>query len=127
MYHYESVMPMDQEGGQSGRLDAAKAHETLTKLSGPRSLEKGAADPRLLARMAALGLGVTVGLWASDRDHKWTGAAIGALVGLAAGRSPSALVAGWKKLWAADTRFRIDNLTNAWEYSQDRVCDTSLG
>lgn len=83
--------------------------------------QAGQIDPRLLARMAAVGLGVTLGMWASDRDHKWTGAALGAMVGFGLGRSPAKLVQTWKGLWAKDTRFRIDDLTNAWEFAQDKA------
>lgn len=83
--------------------------------------QAGNADPRLLARMAAVGLGVTLGLWASDKDHKWMGAAVGALVGLGAGMGPSKLVNTWKGLWKPDPRVRIDGLTNAWEFAQDKA------
>jgi len=83
--------------------------------------QSGKADPRLLARMAAVGLGTAIGLWASDKDHKWMGAALGALVGAGAGMGPAKLVNTWKGLWKPDTRLRIDGLTNAWEFAQDKA------
>ncbi|MHB8413917.1 MAG: PcfJ domain-containing protein [Acidiferrobacteraceae bacterium] len=81
----------------------------------PLYAQRGAVDPKLLARMAAIGLGTYAGSQA-DPNHQILGALLGGLgASVATAISPRAVVGTFKRLAEKDTRVRIDHLANANE------------
>lgn len=86
--------------------------------------QSGFADPRLLARMAAVGIGAGAGAYL-DSEHPIKGALLGTLGAAALTQTTPAKVANtFKGIWRAakerrigpeDTRARIDDLGNAHE------------
>lgn len=78
--------------------------------------EGGSIDPKLMARLAAVGLGAWAGAYFSD-DQKLEGSILGGMAGLAlpgmnaAGRA----VSTFKKLMGEDTRIKINDLADAHE------------
>lgn len=86
---------------------------------GVRNPQWGFADPRLLARLAAIGLGATAGAYLGD-DAK--SALIGAGVGLGLSVvKPSAAIALFKKITAPDTRMRINHLADDYDTAVGRA------
>lgn len=81
--------------------------------------ERGSADPRLLARLAAIGLGAAAGAYLGE-DGK--SALLGAGVGLGlAVVKPSAAIALFKKVTAPDTRMRINHLADDYDTAVGRA------
>lgn len=77
--------------------------------------EQGFIEQKLVARMAAVGLGVTAGI-ALDPSNHIEGAILGALAGLGASSiSPRGVAAVVKKAWESDSRIRVNDLANAHE------------
>lgn len=77
--------------------------------------EGGAVDAKLMARLAAVGLGAWAGAYFDDEDHLH-GALLGGLGGLAAGSLPyGKVVEGFKTTLGKDTRIRIDDIQDAHE------------
>lgn len=75
--------------------------------------QEGSIDSRLLASLAAAGIGVTAGI-ALDPKNKIEGAILGALGGLALAKlSPKGVVDVVKAVWKPDTRIRINDLANS--------------
>lgn len=95
----------------SGAILGALSRTDLWKAG---SGERGFADPKILARLAAVGLGAAAGGLLTDDQLK------GALLGSAAGLGvamvkPSAAIELFKKVTAPDTRMRINHLTNDYD------------
>jgi hypothetical protein len=80
-YFYESTLPQETEGWSKGTFDAEKAHETLTKFTGPQRNQSGKVDPQVLFSIAGLTLGAAAGMYL-DPEHKITGVVLGALAGV---------------------------------------------
>jgi len=102
--------------GEAGTFNADKAHETLKQVGGDKlNSQSGAVDPKLLASMAAIGLGA----WAGQHfgsEHDLFDAVIGAGAGALLARvTPRKAVETFKKLSAPDTRIKINDLADAQE------------
>ena len=77
--------------------------------------QAGFADPKLLARLSAIGLGATAGAFL-DEDNPFEGAVLGSLAagGLTA-MSPRVLARKVKEAWQLDKRVKIEQLGDAHE------------
>lgn len=95
----------------------AKEIEVYRPMLG-RGIAKGEIDPRLLARIAATGVGGVTGA-KLDPDNPLRGAFMGALIGNAGLSAlairPSAVWNGIKKVWEADKRISVKGLIDAHE------------
>lgn len=77
--------------------------------------QKGSVDPEMLAKMAAVGLGVTAGLYL-DPDHPIEGALLGAVGGFVATKLGNASTT-IRKAFSPDKRIRVTEIGNDWESS----------
>lgn len=103
----EPVKPIVDEQGNV--IDKAKFAETR---HGALRGQEGSVDPKMLARLAALGVGAWAGLYFSDSkdlEHAFAGGALG--FGLAS-LKPKAAAAAWRKWSGADTRLDVRDLAN---------------
>jgi len=86
---------------------------TLLKPSG----QVGIADPKLLGRLAAIGIGAAAGA-ALDPENPFEGAVIGSLTaGVATMGNPKQVISKIKGFFESDKRFRITDLANKYEYA----------
>ena len=76
--------------------------------------EAGAVDPKLLARMAAVGLGAWAGYQYSD-DHDFESAVLGAAGGFLGAKYAGKAVEVAKKAFGPDTRIKINEIPDAYE------------
>lgn len=77
--------------------------------------ESGTIDPKLMARLAAVGLGAWAGAYYND-DNQLEGAILGGVAGLALPSIPvRKVVDTFKKLAGEDTRIKINELADAHE------------
>ena len=82
---------------------------------GARWKQSGQIDPKLLSRMAAVGLGAWAGVHYDNQDQ-FVGAVLGGLGGmLLADISPKKAVSTLKTVLGKDPRYRIDDFANAHE------------
>lgn len=88
---------------------------TILRRGGRFDREGGSIDPKLMARLAAVGLGAWAGAYFND-DNQLEGALLGGAAGLAASHIPVGKVVGtFRKLAGEDTRIKINELADAHE------------
>lgn len=85
------------------------------QIHGKFSRQTGSIDPKLMARLAAVGLGAWAGAYYND-DNQLEGAILGGVAGLALPSIPvRKVVDTFKKLAGEDTRIKINELADAHE------------
>lgn len=105
------------KGMEDAPLDKPIIDESgkILRRGGRYDREGGSIDPKLMARLAAVGLGAWAGAYIDD-DSKLEGMLTGAALALGASMVPvKGALATFKKLASADTRLNINELADAHE------------
>jgi len=126
----EAQAVKDAAEGKIEQVSDSDAYKIMGKSQAQRSLmdtyrlqqwnkQAGKADPATLAKLAAVGIGATVGM-NLDPDGKTEGALIGAILAgtvVGVGGKAGATYRAVKDIFKPDTRIRIDDLGDHWDAS----------
>lgn len=123
LYKRSELKPNVQEAASS--MYPGEEHLTPEQLDrvidrnsqGTFGAQRGSVDPRLLARMAAVGVGAAVGSQLDSNDHL-AGAFLGGLAGAAMGHlATKGTVDAVRSAFKPDDRIRVNELSDAHEHA----------